>query len=402
MPMSVELSIIMPCLNEAETLEKCIMKARTFFERSGVSGEIVIGDNGSTDGSQEIARRCGARVVHVPIRGYGAALSSAIAAAQGTYCVMGDSDDSYDFSNLDSFIDELRAGADLVMGNRFLGGIAPDAMPWKNRYIGNPVLSGIGRFLFSALTKDFHCGLRAFSRDAFLRMDLRTTGMEFASEMVIKATLMNMKIVEVPTTLSRDGRSRQPHLRPYRDGWRHLRFMLLFSPNWLFLYPGLVLMASGLALGAVLLANPVYVSGVRFSVDTLIYCVAMIEIGFQAVLFAVLSRAYAEQEGLFPKPPGSGVFGCAFSLERGILAGTALFLLGATLLFSALTVWNKARFGELDPEHVTRVVIASSLSLSLGFEVILSSFLLSMLKLNVRTVSMDQPIFKDKKLKTAA
>ncbi len=226
--------------------------------------------------------------------------------------------------------------------------------------------------------------------------------MEFASEMVIKATLMNMTIVEVPTTLRRDGRSRRPHLRPYRDGWRHLRFMLLFSPNWLFLYPGLVLMAAGLALGAVLLANPVYVSGVRFSVDTLIYCVAMIEIGFQAVLFAVLSRAYAEQEGLFPKPPGSGVFLPAFSLERGILAGTTLLLLGVTLLFSALNIWNKAQFGELDTEHVTRVVIASSLSLSLGFEVILSSFLLSMLKLNVRTLSMEQPIFKDNKLKTAA
>ena len=262
--MSVELTIVMPCLNEAETLEKCIVKARSFLERSGISGEVVIGDNGSTDGSIGIARRCGARVVDIPIRGYGAALNGAIIASRGKYCVMGDSDDSYDFSNLDLFVKELRAGADLVMGNRFLGGIEPGAMPWKNRYIGNPVLSGVGRFLFRAPAKDFHCGLRAFSRDAFLRMDLRTTGMEFASEMVIKATLMGMKIVEVPTTLSPDGRSRPPHLRPYRDGWRHLRFMLLFSPDWLFLYPGLVLMFAGLLLGAKLLASPVYINGVAF------------------------------------------------------------------------------------------------------------------------------------------
>jgi glycosyltransferase involved in cell wall biosynthesis len=238
--MYVELSIVMPCLNEAETLETCISKARSFLERSGISGEIVIGDNGSTDGSQEIARRCGARVVNVQTRGYGAALYSATIAARGKYCVMGDSDDSYDFSNLIEFIEKLRAGADLVMGNRFLGGIAEGAMPWQNRYIGNPLLTGIGRFLFRCPSRDFHCGLRAFSRDAFLRMDLRTTGMEFASEMVIKATLMGMKIVEVPTRLSPAGRARPPHLRPYRDGWRHLRFMLLFSPNWLFLYPSAI------------------------------------------------------------------------------------------------------------------------------------------------------------------
>jgi glycosyltransferase involved in cell wall biosynthesis len=231
----IELTVVMPCLNEAETLETCIRKAQSFLRRSAISGEIVIGDNGSSDGSQEIARRCGARVVDVPLRGYGAALYSAIMSSQGRYCVMGDSDDSYDFSDLSAFVTELRAGADLVMGNRFLGGIEPGAMPWKNRYIGNPVLTGIGRFLFGCPAKDFNCGLRAFSREALKRLDLRTTGMEFASEMVIKATLMNLRIVEVPTTLSLDGRSRPPHLRPYRDGWRHLRFMLLFSPNWLFL-----------------------------------------------------------------------------------------------------------------------------------------------------------------------
>jgi glycosyltransferase involved in cell wall biosynthesis len=385
--MSVELTIVMPCLNEAETLETCITKARSFLDRSGITGEIVIGDNGSADGSIEIARRCGARVVNIPIRGYGAALYGAVVASRGKYCVMGDSDDSYDFSKLDLFVKELRAGADLVMGNRFLGGIEPGAMPWKNRYIGNPVLSGLGRFLFDAPTKDFHCGLRAFSRDAFLRMDLRTTGMEFASEMVIKATLLEMRIIEVPTTLSRDGRSRPPHLRPYRDGWRHLRFMLLFSPNWLFLYPGLVLMFIGFLLGAKLLASPLYIQGVRLSIDTLIYSVTMIEVGFQAVLFALLSRAYAVQEGLFPTPPKRAFFDSIFKLERGIILGSVLIIFGLVLFLYAFSIWGSTSFGPLDVERVTPIVIGSSLSVSLGFEVILSSFLLSMLKLNVRTTS---------------
>ena len=385
--MPVELTIVMPCLNEAETLETCIRKARSFLDRSGIAGEIVIGDNGSTDGSIEIARRCGARVVNIPIRGYGAALYGAVVASHGKYCVMGDSDDSYDFGNLDAFLSELRAGADLVMGNRFLGGIEPGAMPWKNRYIGNPVLSRIGRLLFGAPTKDFHCGLRAFSRDAFLRMDLRTTGMEFASEMVIKATLMKMRIIEVPTILSRDGRSRPPHLRPYRDGWRHLRFMLLFSPNWLFLYPGLVLMFAGILLGTQLLASPVYIRGVGLSVDTLIYSVTMIEVGFQAILFALLSRAYAVQEELFPAPPKRTLFDSIFKLERGIILGSALIIFGLALFLYAFSIWRNAGFGPLDVQKVTPIVIGSSISLSLGFEVILSSFLLSMLKLNVRTIS---------------
>jgi len=402
--MSIELSIVMPCLNEAETLERCIKKAQSFLGRSNARGEIIVGDNGSVDGSKEIARRCGARVIDVPIRGYGAAIWGACMSAQGTYCVMGDSDDSYDFSSLDSFLAELRAGADLVMGNRFLGGIAPGAMPWKNRCIGNPVLSGIGRFLFGAPTNDFHCGLRAFSRDAFLRMDLRTTGMEFASEMVIKATLMKMKIVEVPTTLSQDGRSRPPHLRPYRDGWRHLRFMLLFSPNWLFLYPGLFLMALGLTAAAVLLATPVHFGSVHFNVDTLIYCVTLVEIGFQATLFALLSRAYAIQEGLFPKPPRPSVFETLFTLERGVLAGGVLLLFGAFLFGDALNIWRNAQFGPLDFEHIARLVIGSSLSMSLGFEVVLSTFLLSIFKLNVRTLSSEQraSLDLDTRLETAA
>jgi glycosyltransferase involved in cell wall biosynthesis len=382
----------MPCLNEAETLETCIRKAQAFLERHQVSGEIVIGDNGSTDGSQDIARRLGARVVDVPVRGYGAALYWAICASNGKYCIMGDSDDSYDFANLAPFLDELRNGADLVMGNRFRGGIAEGAMPWKNRYIGNPILSGIGRLLFKSPAQDFHCGIRGFSKEAFARMDLRTTGMEFASEMVIKATLMKMNIAEVPTTLSPDGRSRPPHLRPYRDGWRHLRFMLLFSPNWLFFYPGLILMLIGASLGGLLIAGPVSISGVRFSVDTLIYCVTLVEIGLQAVFFSILSHAYAVQEGLLPQSARRSAIMSAITLERALIVGAALFLLGLALLFHAVSTWERAGFGELNVERITRIVIGSSLSLSLGFQIMLSGFLLSTLRLSVRPLLQPEQI----------
>jgi len=384
--MSVELSIIMPCLNEAETLERCIAKAMAFLAASGISGEVVIGDNGSTDGSQEIARRAGARVVDVPVRGYGAALYGAVLGAQGRYCIMGDSDDSYDFSRLENFVAALRAGADLVMGNRFKGGIRPGAMPWKNRYIGNPALSGLGRFLFRAPIADFHCGMRGFSRDAFMAMDLRTTGMEFASEMVIKATILRMNIVEVPTTLDKDGRSRPPHLRPFRDGWRHLRFMLLFSPNWLFFYPGLILMAAGLAAGLLLLANPVRVDGLRFSVGTLIYCAMLIEVGFQAVLFALLSRAYAVQERLVPRSRRMALVERVFSLESGLALALLLLAVGGGLALDAVSLWQAARFGALDVDRITRLAISSSVAISLGFETMFSSFLLSTLKLNVRAL----------------
>jgi glycosyltransferase involved in cell wall biosynthesis len=382
--MGIELSIIMPCLNEAETLERCIVKARSFLARTGIAGEVLIGDNGSTDGSQEIARRAGARVVDIALRGYGAALYGAVSAAQGRYCIMGDSDDSYDFSALDPFVAALRGGADLVMGNRFRGGIRPGAMPWKNRHIGNPTLSGLGRLLSSAPIRDFHCGLRGFSRDAFLRMDLRTTGMEFASEMVIKATLQNMNIVEVPTTLDKDGRSRPPHLRPWRDGWRHLRFMLLFSPNWLFLYPGLALMLAGVVIGGTLLAKPLYVHGLRLSSGTLIYAVMIIEVGFQALLFGVLSRAYAVQEGFVPQSARMRVVERVFSLETGIVAGLALIAAGFLLLLYALGVWSSTGFGALNTDQIVRIVISSSLAISMGFQVMFSSFLLSTLKLSVR------------------
>lgn len=388
--MDIELSIVMPCLNEAETLARCITKAQDYLARSGVAGEVVIGDNGSTDGSQEIARNLGARVVDVPVRGYGAAIYGAVMQAKGRFCIMGDSDDSYDFSKLDVFVQAMRNGAALVMGNRFAGGISAGAMPWKNRYIGNPILSGLGRLLFRTPIRDFHCGIRGFTREAFLQMDLRTTGMEFASEMVIKATLLKMDIREVPTTLDKDGRSRPPHLRPWRDGWRHLRFMLLFSPNWLFLYPGALLMIAGVALGGALMAQPVRFGGLRLSVGTLIYCVTMIEVGFQGLWFALLSRAYTVQEGLVPQSARMRRIDNMLTLESGLLAGLVLLAVGFGLLFYAVSVWSGARFGGLDVNEIARITIGSSLSISLGFEVMLSSLLLSTLKLNVRSLPVMQ------------
>lgn len=389
MSSGVELSIVMPCLNEAETLEACIAKAKRFLEGKAIEGEVIIGDNGSTDGSQDIAKRLGARVVDIPVRGYGAALYGAVMGANGKYCIMGDSDDSYDFSRLDPFVAALRQGADLVMGNRFMGGIAPGAMPWKNRYIGNPILSGIGRLLFGSKARDFHCGIRGFSKAAFERMDLHTMGMEFASEMVIKATLKNMNVVEVPTTLNPDGRSRPPHLRPYRDGWRHLRFMLLFSPNWLFLYPGMLLLMAGLLLGGALFPHPVTIHGVRFGIDTLIYCATMVEVGFQLLLFAVLSRMFADQEGLFPNSRWTAWLGRWLRLERGTLIGAGLVLGGVAMVFRALSIWSSTHFGALDEDSFTRLVVCSSLLISTGMEFVFSSCLFSILQLNVRVLGKE-------------
>ncbi|HEY1984415.1 MAG TPA: glycosyltransferase family 2 protein [Terracidiphilus sp.] len=382
--MAIELSIIMPCLNEAETLEKCIRKAQDYLARSGVKGEILIGDNGSSDGSQAIAIRCGARVVDIPLRGYGAALYGASLAANGRFIIMGDSDDSYDFSNLDPFVAKLREGYDLVMGNRFLGGIAPGAMPWKNRYIGNPILSTIGKMFFHCPASDFHCGIRGYSREAFLRMDLRTTGMEFASEMVIKSTLMRLRIAEVPTTLSPDGRSRPPHLRPWRDGWRHFRFMLLFSPNWLFLYPGIVLMFVGLIASLALMLTTIHIRHVRLSIDTLIYCAFMIVIGYQSALFAVLSRVYAVREGLYPPGRAYRYIFRHINLERGLIAGLLMFLAGIAAGVEAISQWRSAGFGPMNAEHFARIVIPSGLALTLGVETILFSLFLSTLGLNTR------------------
>ncbi len=374
----------MPCLNEAGTLAVCLEKARRFLGTSGIRGEILIGDNGSTDGSQAIALAHGARVIDVPIRGYGAALYAACMAARGRYLIMGDSDDSYDFSDLSAFMAKLREGNDLVMGNRFLGQIKPGAMPWKNRYIGNPVLSGIGKLLFRSSLGDFHCGIRGFSKDAFLRMDLHTTGMEFASEMVIKATQIRMRLAEVPTTLSPDGRTRPPHLRPWRDGWRHLRFMLLLSPNWLFLFPGLSLMAIALVLGGFIEAGPLTIGSLHFDIDTLIYCAFGLLIGYQGIMFSQLSRAYAVQENLYPTSKRSRELSESISTERGLLGGFLLLLTGLGLAIYSVFTWKQQAFGELELSQTARLVIPAATAMALGVETMLFSFFLSTLALSVR------------------
>ncbi len=380
--MGVELTIVMPCLNEAETLERCITKANAFLKRTGIDGEVVIGDNGSTDGSQNIARRCGARVVEVPRRGYGAAIMGAVEAAKGTYVIMGDSDDSYDFTNLDKYVDKLRAGFDLVMGNRFKGGIAPGAMPVLHRYLGNPVLSLIGRLFFHSAIRDFHCGLRGFRQDLVTRLGLQTTGMEFASEMVVKSTLFGVKIAEVATTLAPDGRSRRPHLRTWRDGWRHLRFMLIYSPRWLFIYPGMILVAIGLVAGALVIAGPVRILGAAFDTNTLLYTGTAVVIGFQAIVFGVLTRVYGMVSGFLPQRPGLERWVQEGILEQGLVAGAVLFVVGIGLAIKALFDWRDAHFAALVYPDILRLVIPSAIAIIVGFQIMLGSFFWSVLMIN--------------------
>lgn len=380
-----ELTVVLPCLNEARTLGDSIAEARAGIEAAGISGEVLVADNGSTDDSREIARRAGARVVPVSARGYGHALRGGIAAAQGRYIVMGDPDGSYDFSHLPRFVERLRAGDDLVMGNRFKGGIQAGAMPWKNRYLGNPLLSCIGRIFFRTGIGDFHCGLRGFSADAYRRMNLRTTGMEFASEMVIKSVLLGLRISEVPTVLRPDGRDRPPHLRPWRDGWRHLRFMLLFSPRWLFLYPGLMLIFLGLVGGSSLLPGPLSIGHVTLDVHTLLFAAVAVLIGFQAVSFAVLSKFYAVRFGL---RPGGGAFDHwlrHLTLESSLAAGAVMAAAGALLWAGAFWIWGERGFGPLQPAQTFRWVIPGALFLALGGQTVLTGFLLSVLRLDVRS-----------------
>ena len=379
-----ELSIVMPCLDESETLEVCIAKALGYLERSGVDGEVLIADNGSTDGSQELARRCGARVVDVAERGYGAALMGGIRAARGRFIIMGDADDSYDFSALDGFVAELRRGCDLVMGNRFRGGIAPGAMPPLHRYLGNPVLTGFGRLFFKSPSGDFHCGLRGFSKAAIEGLNLQTTGMEFASEMVVRATLGNLKIVEVPTTLSPDGRTRAPHLRSWRDGWRHLRFLLMYSPRWLFLYPGLFLMALGLAGVALVLPGPFTAGSITFDVHTLLIAATVLLLGSQTVAFAVLMKQFGTNEGLLPADPVFAAFMRVFSVERALVAGIVLILLGGGGIGMAVWIWKSVDFGSLDYSMMMRLVIPSVTAVALGFQVVIVGFLASILGLKLK------------------
>ncbi len=389
----LQLTILMPCLNEAETLARCIEKAKLGIQRAGVPGEILIADNGSTDGSPAIAEKLGARVVAVKDKGYGNALRGGIAAAQGKYILMGDADDSYDFSEADRFVKKFHEGYDLVMGCRLpIGGgtIMPGAMPWKNRWLGNPVLSFIGRLFFKCPAHDFHAGLRAFTKDALEKMDLQTTGMEFASEMVIKATLKKFRIAEVPITLHKDGRSRPPHLKPWRDGWRHLRFMLIYSPRWLFLMPGLLLSALGIIFSAALAVKDLQLGGIQLNVGTLMMACMSVVVGFQLVAFAFFTKVFAIAEGLLPEDPKLAQVFKIFTLEKGIIAGLLVLLAGLAIFLRALWLWRQADFGLLPStaENLRRLIPAATLML-LGVQTVFSSFFMSVLGL--KTVKRQPP-----------
>lgn len=382
-----ELTVLMPCLNESRTLAQCIGKARRFLARTGIRGEVLIADNGSTDGSVEIARAEGARVLNVPERGYGAALLAGIKAARGRYVVMGDSDDSYDFSDLLGFVEALRAGNQLVMGNRFAGGIRPGAMPPLHRYLGNPVLSFIGRLFFRSPIRDFHCGLRGFDRDAILRLDLISPGMEFASEMVVKATLWGLRISEVPTTLSPDGRDRPPHLRSWRDGWRHLRFLLVHAPAWLFMYPGLLLLVAGVIGCAVLAAGPLSLAWFTLDVHTLLYAAVAACLGLQMVMFAAASSYHAVQIGVLPTMPSGLTWVRGLALEHSLFIGLLLFAGGAVLAGISVAMWSGADFRAIDPVRVMRVAIPAAGLMLAGIQVATTAFLLEFIRLAPRAKS---------------
>ncbi len=383
--MPLELTILMPCLNEAETLAVCIRKAMGYLDRSGVAGEVVVADNGSTDGSQAIAAELGARVVPIAARGYGAALLGGIRAARGRYVIMGDSDDSYDFSQLDGFVEKLRDGWQLVMGNRFKGGIAPGAMPPLHRYLGNPVLTATGRILYGSPSGDFHCGLRGFDRASILDLGLDLPGMEFASEMVVKATIRKLRITEVPTTLSKDGRSRPPHLRSWRDGWRHLRFLLLFSPRWVFLYSGAVMFLAGLLGMLALEAGPLHVAGVTLDVHTLLYAAVLVVVGYQSILFWFFCKTLNLTQGMLAPDPSFRRLQSALTLERGLVLALALLVAGLALGVVATAGWGLSGFGDLAPDHTMRLAIPSATLILLAVSTSSMSFFLSFLRLARRS-----------------
>ncbi len=374
----------MPCLNEAETVGICVRKAVEAIRRAGIRGEVIVADNGSTDGSIELATAEGARVVPVSAKGYGNALMGGIEAARSEYILTADTDDSHDLSQVAEFVEPLRAGADLVMGNRFRGKIKDGTMKFLHRYVGNPVLSGIGRLLFKAPCGDFHCGYRAFRKDCYERMDIRSTGMEFASEIVVKSTLLKMRIVEIPTTQMPDGRSRPPHLRTWSDGWRHLRFLLMYSPRWLFLYPGAVLIALGASAAVWLMVAERTLFGVHFDVHTLVYAYFAILIGCQLIAFAFFAKIFAISEGLLPEDERLNTAFRYVTLETGLMTGAVIFLLGFSGSIYAVAAWAHTGFGDLNSSHSLRIVIPSAFGLMLGIQIICQSFFLSILGLRRR------------------
>ena len=378
----LELTILMPCLNEAETIEVCVRKARDYLQRAGIAGEVLIADNGSTDGSQEMARALGARVVDVPEKGYGAALIGGIGAARSTYIVMGDADDSYDFTRLDGMLAELRGGADLVMGNRFKGGIEKGAMPFLHKYLGNPVLSFIGRLFFKVPIGDFHCGLRGFNRQSMLDLGLKSPGMEFASEMVVKSALAKYDIRETPTTLKPDGRSRAPHLKTWRDGWRHLRFLLLHSPKWLFIYPGALMVLAGVA-GVVALSHGALrlTPAIELDIHSLVAACFVILIGVQMLMFGALARRYATVEGVLPPAANLHRFLLGLTLETILLVAVGVFLAGAAGMVWAVSIWVRSGFGPILYFDVMRIWVISLTAVASALQLGAAGFLASVLNI---------------------
>lgn len=380
----MELTILMPCLNEAETIATCVSKARKFLASSGVVGEVLVADNGSTDGSQQIAEREGARVIHVPARGYGAALLGGISSARGRYIIMGDADDSYDFSALEPFLARLRDTADVVMGNRFEGGIAPGAMPFLHRYLGNPVLSWLGRLFFNMTIRDFHCGLRGFRRDRIEALNLRTTGMEFASELVVRSALAGYRIDEVPTTLSKDGRSRPPHLRTWRDGWRHLCFLLMYSPKWLFLFPGIFLILFGTLLSLLLLPGQKMIGSVAFDIHTFVVACMAAVVGVQAVSFSAIARRFVTSHLQVPPSPRFAGILDSLTLERILVPAAVLVVVGLSGFLWCASQWASTGFGPLEYSVLLRTLILSLTSLAIGLQLALTGFLASIMEIPTR------------------
>lgn len=379
----MELTILMPCLNESKTIQICINKAQTFLESNHIDGEILIADNGSTDGSQDIAINSGARVINVKEKGYGSALISGCNAAKGKYVIMGDSDDSYDFLNLMPFLEKLREGYDLVMGNRFKGGIEKGAMPPLHKYLGNPVLSFIGRLLYHTNIKDFHCGLRGYNRDSILKLNLHTLGMEYASEMVVQATLHNLKIIEVPTTLKKDGRDHPPHLRSWSDGWRHLTFLLMHSPKYLFLIPGLLLFILGLVLGSFIIISPIVIKNITLDVNTLIYASISTIIGFQLILYYILTIKYAEKTKFIPSTNINKKL-VKFTMNKGIFIGSILVIIGLIGSIIAIYIWSLTDFGNLIAERMLRLTVPMLVMFVCGIQLMFSSFFLGILEIKVK------------------
>ena len=379
----MELTILMPCLNEAETLAICIRKAKTFLSENNIDGEVLISDNGSTDGSQDIAREEGARVVSTDIKGYGSALINGTKNAYGKYVIMGDADDSYDFLHLMPFVEKLREGYDLVMGDRFAGGIEEGAMPWSHKYIGNPVLSFIGRLFYNSRIRDFHCGLRGYNRESMLKLNLQTTGMEYASEMVVKSELNGLKIAEVPTTLSKDGRSRPPHLRSFRDGWRHLKFLFMYAPNWLLLYPGMFFLLLGFVLGGIIVVDKITINNINFSIHTLLYCACLIIIGLSILQMYMIVKVFAYNHDFLPKNQID--WNHKIKEDRIIALGAGIVMIGIVLSIIALETWKSFSMGDLNAEETMRIVIPAVLCLIVGFQSIFTGFIVGVMKIRTKS-----------------